>query len=90
MRILDAYRPPPTSTDAAESRPVREGAQGTTAAVSAASPPVTVTMSDKARELSSAASDASAAKVANLQQAVANGTFKIDPQAIANRLVQGD
>jgi flagellar biosynthesis anti-sigma factor FlgM len=47
-------------------------------------------MSDKARELSSAASDASAAKVANLQQAVANGTFKIDPQAIANRLVQGD
>ncbi len=96
MRIPDAYRPLPTSTDAAESRPVREGAQGRTAPTSTAAPPstdtpsVTVKVSDKARELSSAASDASAAKVANLQRAVANGTFQIDPQAIADRLVQGD
>jgi len=93
MRILDAYHPPSTSTDAAASRPVDVVAQGTTAATaatSADSPPVTVTVSDKARELSSVASDASSAKVARLQGAIASGTFNVDPQAIATRILQGD
>lgn len=90
MRSLAPHPAPSSSTDAAAAPPVREEAGGTTAGPSADSPPPTVTASDTAREPSGAASDTSAAKVANLRQTLRSGTFRIDPQTIANRLVPGD
>jgi flagellar biosynthesis anti-sigma factor FlgM len=50
----------------------------------------TVNFSTAAQELADrAASEADATKVANLQASIQNGTFKVDPQAIARRLVEG-
>jgi flagellar biosynthesis anti-sigma factor FlgM len=51
---------------------------------------VTVTVSDKARELAAQNTDASDAKVAALQSSIAAGTFKVDPQVIASKIVNGE
>ncbi|MGA7122848.1 MAG: flagellar biosynthesis anti-sigma factor FlgM [Polyangiaceae bacterium] len=49
-----------------------------------------VTVSAQAHELAQKASaSADAAKVANLREAIQNGSFKIDREAIAKRLVDG-
>jgi anti-sigma28 factor (negative regulator of flagellin synthesis) len=90
MRSLAPHPAPSSSTDVAASPPVREEAGGTTAGPSADSPPGTVTASDTAREPSGAASDTSAVRIANLRQTIRSGTFRIDPETIANRLVQAD
>ena len=46
----------------------------------------TVSLSAAAQELSD---KADASKVSSLKEAIENGTFKADPQAIARRLVEG-
>ena len=49
-----------------------------------------VTLSSQAQELAQKASaDADAAKVNGLRSAIQNGTFQIDHQAIARRIVDG-
>jgi negative regulator of flagellin synthesis FlgM len=49
-----------------------------------------VTVSAQAQEMAQkAASDADAAKVNGLRAAIQNGTFKVDHQAIARRIVDG-
>jgi len=91
MRIDEAYRQAPTATDASAARPAgAERPAGSPGGASpAAGPPVTVTVSDKARALSAQTSEASDAKVASLQKAISEGTFKVDPQAIAKKIVDG-
>jgi flagellar biosynthesis anti-sigma factor FlgM len=91
MRINDLYRQATNPTDASAARPAPAAAGGSAAAGGTAeTAPVKVTVSSKALELSSQTSEASDAKVARLQQAVTDGTFKVDPEAIANKIVQGD
>ncbi len=49
-----------------------------------------VTLSDEAQKLADkAAASAEADKVGKLREAIQNGTFKVDPQAIAKRIVEG-
>ena len=49
-----------------------------------------VTLSSKAKELAQAASEHSdTARVEQLRSAIQGGTFKVDHQAIANRIVDG-
>jgi negative regulator of flagellin synthesis FlgM len=91
MRINDLYRQAATPTDATSARPSGAGSAAGGASIDAsAGAPVKVTVSSKALELSSQTSEASDAKVARLTQAVADGSFKVDPQAIANKIVEGD
>jgi flagellar biosynthesis anti-sigma factor FlgM len=93
MRINDAYRQTPnaaTTDAAAATRPATAEGSAGAAQSSQASPPVTVTVSDKARELSTQSSDASAAKVASLQAAISGGTFKVNPALIASKIVNGE
>jgi negative regulator of flagellin synthesis FlgM len=92
MRINDLYRQATNPTDASAARPATAPASNSasSAGSSVEAAPVTVTVSSKALELSSKAGEASDAKVARLQQAVAEGTFKVDPEAIANKIVEGD
>jgi negative regulator of flagellin synthesis FlgM len=87
MRINDAYRQTDVAATAVPARPPTTDAASGGTASSQATAPVTVSVSSKALELASQTSDASAAKVASLQSSIANGTFKIDPQAIAQRIV---
>jgi flagellar biosynthesis anti-sigma factor FlgM len=50
----------------------------------------TVTLSAAARELADkAAAEAEATKVAGLSAAIKDGSFKVDPHAIAARIVEG-
>ncbi|MGD0677151.1 MAG: flagellar biosynthesis anti-sigma factor FlgM [Polyangiaceae bacterium] len=49
-----------------------------------------VTISAKARELADQSAAADTDKVGRLRDAIQAGTFQIDPQAIANRIVAGD
>jgi flagellar biosynthesis anti-sigma factor FlgM len=93
MRINDAYRQTPNAatTDAASAtRPKATDGSTSRAESSQGSPPVTVTVSDKARELSTQSSDASAAKVASLQAAISGGTFKVNAALIASKIVNGE
>jgi len=90
MRINDAYRQPPTSVEAPRSPPASSQSGGAARAEGQPSPPVTVTVSDKARELAAQNTDASDAKVAALQSSIAAGTFKVDPQVIASKIVNGE
>jgi flagellar biosynthesis anti-sigma factor FlgM len=92
MRIDQAYGHTPSATNASvagttsvDRTPTQSGG-----AAPAAQAPVTVTVSEQARALSAHATEVSAAKVANLQESMANGTFKIDPHIIASRIVGGD
>ena len=91
MRINDAYRQTPTAADASAARPAGPESSKTPAGASPdAPPPVTVTVSDKARQLATQTGEASDAKVAALQTSIANGTFKMNPQVIANRIIDGE
>lgn len=50
----------------------------------------TVTLSAAAKELADkAAAEAEATKVASLSASIQGGTFKVDPHAIAARIVEG-
>ena len=49
-----------------------------------------VTLSAKAQELADQASSADATKVSQLRASIENGSFKIDPRAIANKIVDGN
>ena len=49
-----------------------------------------VTLSARAQELADHASAAEATKVNQLRASIENGTFKIDPRAIANKIVDGN
>jgi flagellar biosynthesis anti-sigma factor FlgM len=93
MRINDAYRQTPdaVTTDAAAAtrQAPADGGAGV-AQSSHGSPPVTVTVSDKARELSTQSSDASQAKVAALQASISGGTFKVNAALIASKIVNGE
>jgi negative regulator of flagellin synthesis FlgM len=92
MRIDQAYGHAPTATDASAARPAstERAAASSTGAAQTTAPPITVTVSDKARALSTQSTEVSAAKVATLQQSIADGTFQINPQAIADKIVGGD
>ena len=49
-----------------------------------------VTVSAQAQALSHQATTVDAAKVERLRSAIQSGTFKVDKQAIANRIVDGE
>jgi flagellar biosynthesis anti-sigma factor FlgM len=94
MRIIDTYGK--FNGPAVES--ARQGARAggapktdtddTTASTSSGADAVTV--SAQARELAQKAAESSdSAKVENLRGAIQGGTFKIDHQAIAKRIVDG-
>lgn len=94
MRIIDRYGQQnalpltgPKQGSAAKGSPAGQSGSGATAQ------PVTgetVTFSAKAKELAEQASVADAAKVDHLRASIQNGTFKVDPQAIANKIVDGN
>jgi len=91
MRVSDAYRDAAISTDASvRSAQPTDGGAKSTGAVDPTQAPVTVTVSEKARELSSQTAETSDAKVARIQQALTDGSFKVDAAAIAKRIVNGD
>ncbi len=93
MRIIDRYGQQNalplsgTKQGAAASKGTVAGQTGPT------SQPITgenVTFSAKAKELADQTSAADTAKVEQLRSAVQNGTFKVDPRAIANKIVDGN
>ena len=93
MRIIDRYGQqnalPLTSTKQGTAAKASSAAQTTPAS----SQPATgekVTLSAQAQQLADNASAAEANKVSQLRTSIQNGTFKIDPQAIANKIVDGN
>jgi flagellar biosynthesis anti-sigma factor FlgM len=77
-----------------ETNPVTSVGGGSKAGQPAAQPSApqgeTVTLSAAAREMADkAASHSDAAKVESLSAAIQNGSFKVDPHAIAARIVEG-
>jgi negative regulator of flagellin synthesis FlgM len=90
MRIIDRYG----QQNALPLTAPKQGAatKGGAPAGQAAPPPPPaagekVTLSAKAQELAEQASTADANKVSQLRASIENGTFKIDPRAIANKIV---
>ncbi len=93
MRIHDAYTKlnGPTRTDAATG--TRDAAARAKNAGRPAAPgdvSTSVTLSARAQELSAKTDPARSARVSALRDQVLNGTFKIDPQSIAAKLVGDD
>jgi|GEM_PF-2942690 len=94
MRIHDAYTKlnGPTRTDATAG--ARGAAAGAKEAASRAAVPgevsTSVTLSARAQELSAQTDPARSARVTALREQVQNGTFKIDAQSIAAKLVGDD
>lgn len=93
MRIIDRYG----QQNALPLTATKQGAaaKGTPPAQSpsTAAPPAAgekVTLSAKAQQLADQAASADAAKVSQLRSAIANGSFRIDPRAIANKIVDGN
>lgn len=89
MRIVDAYRNSPanlngtkTAATTAAGAPAKPDEDP---AVTAAS--VKVTVSPEARRLAQKAED-DGARVERLRDAVANGSFKVDAQAVAKKIVE--
>lgn len=93
MRIIDTYSrfsgpAVDTAKQGAAATPKTTADDTTPAAPAAAGDAVTV--STKAMELAQkAAAHAETAKVQHLRSAIADGTFKIDREAIAKRIVDG-
>jgi len=95
MRINDFYGKlndgsvQSTGQGAATGQPTQVGGSGGQS-VGAKGGGETVTVSKEAQQLADkASSDAETAKVSQLRSAIADGTFRVDPQAIAARIVQG-
>ena len=93
MRIIDRYG----QQNALPLTATKQGAaaKGTPPAQSSATsaqPPdgEKVTLSAKAQQLYHQASTADAVKVSQLRSAIENGTFQVDPRAIANKIVDGN
>jgi negative regulator of flagellin synthesis FlgM len=92
MRIIDRYG----QQNALPLTATKQGAatkQAPAGQAPASSPPAAgekVTLSAKAQELSNQASTADANKVSQLRASIENGTFKVDPRAIANKIVDGN
>jgi negative regulator of flagellin synthesis FlgM len=93
MRIRDAYTKLDTPVRADGPKSAEAGARakeaGRAAAGSAAAGSTSVTLSARAQELS-ATSESSAARVSALREQLKNGTFRVDAQAIAQKLVGDD
>jgi negative regulator of flagellin synthesis FlgM len=92
MRIIDRY-------GQQNALPLAGTKQGTATKGSPAATPAAstqapagekVTLSAKAQELSDQASAAEASKVSQLRASIENGSFKIDPRAIATKIVDGN
>jgi flagellar biosynthesis anti-sigma factor FlgM len=94
MRIHDAYTKlnGPTRTDATSgTRDASGRAKDAGAARQAPGEPSTsVVLSARAQELSAQTDPARSARVSALREQIQGGTFKIDPQAIAAKLVGDD
>ncbi|MBK7395609.1 MAG: flagellar biosynthesis anti-sigma factor FlgM [Myxococcales bacterium] len=96
MRIKTDPTPHPKLADPvalrrAQGTPSQGGAPGEVKQVAASSDSVKVTLSAKARELaatSEADSDFDQAKVERLRASIDRGDFKIDAQAIAQKIVE--
>jgi flagellar biosynthesis anti-sigma factor FlgM len=93
MRIIDRYG----QQNALPLTATKQGtaAKGTPAASQTGTTPQApagekVTLSAKAQELADNAAAADAAKITQLRASIANGTFKVDPRAIANKIVDGN
>ncbi len=91
MRIIDTYGKP--GNDAVTpAKPIGEAASVTKSPGHAAhtSPAAKVTLSLRAHELAKkSADDADASKVEALRASIHEGSFQIDRQAIAKRIVDG-
>jgi anti-sigma28 factor (negative regulator of flagellin synthesis) len=87
MRISDRYQSVESAQRAAKAAPVASTSKAAPAAgtTDGTSGILDVHVSAQAQELS-----ARAAGVEQLKQQVQNGTFKVDPDAIAAKLVGGD
>ena len=93
MRIHDAYTKlnAPTRTDAMSS--TRDAAARAKDAGRAATPgdvSTSVTLSARAQELSAKTDPARSARVSALRDQVQNGSFRVDAQSIAAKLVGDD
>ncbi len=93
MRIIDRYG----QQNALPLSATKQGAAAkapSSTQTDASAPPAAggekVTFSARAQELADQTSAADAAKVDQLRTSVQNGTFKIDPRAIANKIVDGN
>jgi flagellar biosynthesis anti-sigma factor FlgM len=91
MRITDAYTRLGLTAPQAPTQGKAGRAQGTDAPPSAPSAEdLKVSVSDRAQALSRRTGDeASAARVERLRTAIAEGSFRVDPRVIADRLVRG-
>ncbi|MBI5513511.1 MAG: flagellar biosynthesis anti-sigma factor FlgM [Deltaproteobacteria bacterium] len=90
MRITDAYTRLGLQGPTGPARGAAGRAQGTDAPAAAETEDLKVNVSDRAQALSrQTAEEASAARVERLRTALADGTFQVDPQVIADRLVRG-
>lgn len=90
MRINDAYNNPHISPAALKSTgsPEARGQGGATTEVRDESKDsVRLSISTRARELSQANAGIDTAKVERLKSLVEKGEFKVDPQAVANGIV---
>ncbi len=81
----------PAALRRAQAAPTQGGAPGEVKQVAASSDSVKVTLSAKARELAATAdtdNDFDQAKVERLRASIDRGDFKIDAQAIAQKIVE--
>lgn len=93
MRITDVYGKlndrsvESTGKGAPAGQPPRADSAGGKPAAAAGEK---VTVSDEAQKLAAKSqADAETAKIEKLRGAINDGTFKVDPQAIAKRIVEG-
>jgi negative regulator of flagellin synthesis FlgM len=93
MRINDLYGKLNERAVESTGKGAATGATPKTSGADGGSAPVQgekVTLSDEAQKLADkAAASAENEKVGKLREAIQNGTFKVDPHAIAKRLVEG-
>lgn len=91
MRINDAYNNPHISPAALKSTgtPDARGNGGAASEVRGEDgrSSVSLSISNRARELSASTASMDTAKVDRLKPMVDNGTFKVDPQVVAERIV---
>jgi negative regulator of flagellin synthesis FlgM len=93
MRINDVYGRLNDLSVGSSKRGAPAGQSPATEGAGGKSTPATgekVTLSSEAQKLAAkSAEDAETAKVGKLRAAIKDGSFKVDPQAIAKRLVEG-
>jgi flagellar biosynthesis anti-sigma factor FlgM len=91
MRIPDAYTKLGLNAPQAPLRTPPGQARGATSDDAPPQPtePLQVHVSARGRELSLQSEDVNNAKVARLKASIESGSFQIDPQVIADRIVRG-